>query len=1031
MGKGKSTGKILFSIAGFAFGAGWLGGGVQFGTSSWLIGGLYGASLGGSIWSATHQPKPESPTYNFDQIMNQVSSDARLAVIYGMRKWGGNQTFHETASNKQSLTKDIVWCEGDIDSIMDVRADDLCIGSNTANPYISGIGPGSMGFFRGMIGKKMRDKWDADHGYVPGCTYSFSDGNSTQSPPSNYTAVGGYKNVAWSRINLKVSEQLSSGNPTITAVVKGKKVLDTRTGSYEWSDNPAMCVRDYLLSKRYGAGHFITQDMLDENSFKEIADYCDELVTTRVPTTLATADEINSKITSLQQVLQNNSSQLSTAEKENISNEITSLQQSLINLQSKPVTYTLDVTPRYSLNIIIAETKKHIEHLQDMFAVFGGFLVFSNNKVGLRCEKSTPVSYDFTDDTIVKDSLEYTQNPIESSPNRYNVKFYDPCNQWTGVMILCEDYVDQKERQKIIPKDVELTGCTSQSQALRLARLYRDKNKLCNIVISFQTATMAMHLEPGDVITVSKKIYPNGTEQYLFRNMPFRILEISEQKGIYSIKAEQYNDSIYNDSLGAAIQVKNYVEIPNPFSSAIQDVSNMTSKQEVFTQKDGTIVSTLTASWDNPTYQFFSEMIVSYSIDNGTTWVNAGTTIGNSFTLQNVLTNRTYLVKLQIENTIGRISSGYISSPIYITGKGEPPSDVTNFSITQKGNDIVVSFTQVPDTDIKYYEVRKGYQWNSGIKVCVIPANFNSWTVSASEEGTMTFWMKAFDNSGGESVNPAQYVMNIIGLPKRNVVLEESTTFNDWIYNGMYEDTDGLHLSSMNKVSDYVHWADMFGSPKQQRTDAYAELPIIDLGENILDAEAFYYDKYGVAKLRTQQRLCDYATFGQIFSTPVTYVTPKYAIETMVGIDIEFNSDNPLSRVDYQYSSSLDLVSWSGWIDSSVSQFYGRYLKIRLIPTSLDGFAPVVIKSAKARVDVPDVEDSVLNVMLVAGVNTVKYNIPFTVPPTLGVFTQDMNGKSVTYVINNVTTTSFDIRLLDGDGNSIPGILTRAIARGY
>ena len=47
---------------------------------------------------------------------------------------------------------------------------------------------------------------------------------------------------------------------------------DTRTNNTAYSENPAMCLRDYLLNKRYGLGRWLTSDMIDEDSFKECAD---------------------------------------------------------------------------------------------------------------------------------------------------------------------------------------------------------------------------------------------------------------------------------------------------------------------------------------------------------------------------------------------------------------------------------------------------------------------------------------------------------------------------------------------------------------------------------------------------------------------------------------------------------------------------------------------------------------------------------------------------------------------------------------
>lgn len=63
-----------------------------------------------------------------------------------------------------------------------------------------------------------------------------------------------------------------AGVPSLTAVVRGKKILDTRTGITAWSENPAMIARDWALYK-YG-GDCTTAD-LNEASFIAAANACD------------------------------------------------------------------------------------------------------------------------------------------------------------------------------------------------------------------------------------------------------------------------------------------------------------------------------------------------------------------------------------------------------------------------------------------------------------------------------------------------------------------------------------------------------------------------------------------------------------------------------------------------------------------------------------------------------------------------------------------------------------------------------------
>jgi len=50
------------------------------------------------------------------------------------------------------------------------------------------------------------------------------------------------------------ADAFPNGVPTVTTLVKGKKVKDPSTGTVAWSDNPALCLRDYLTNTGYGLG---------------------------------------------------------------------------------------------------------------------------------------------------------------------------------------------------------------------------------------------------------------------------------------------------------------------------------------------------------------------------------------------------------------------------------------------------------------------------------------------------------------------------------------------------------------------------------------------------------------------------------------------------------------------------------------------------------------------------------------------------------------------------------------------------------
>ena len=414
--------------------------------------------------------------------------------------------------------------------------------------------------------------------------------------------------MAWLDMTFTISNELN-GNPSVSCLVKGRKVYDIRNNMTAYSTNPALCLRDFLLSKRYGLGKWFTAEMLDTDSWIEAADYCDEQIT-------------------------------------------------FLDGQGAKVT-----AKRYELNMIIDSKRTGLEWVQEILANFCGYLVYSGGKLKLKIEKQTPVSYKFTDDNCF--DLKISPLALSETPNRYEVTIIDPLNNWSAVKCICDDYADQKERQRIVTKAVSLEGVTSQNQALRLARFYRDYNLVCPIQLSFTTGMQGMHLEPGDVVTVSY----HG----VFKDMPIRISEIKEtNKGTFEISGRQYNDTIYGDILGGGIHWYNYSTMQTPLAGEIPEVINLQAVDDTYVLKDGTKNSTIKLTWEKPSgYQFTSSYIIDYSLDDGATWIAAGSTRETVFSFPARM-YWAHLIRVRVENTVGRLSSG-VSTSVYVSGKNNPP----------------------------------------------------------------------------------------------------------------------------------------------------------------------------------------------------------------------------------------------------------------------------------------------------------------------------------------------------------------------
>ena len=65
----------------------------------------------------------------------------------------------------------------------------------------------------------------------------------------HWTSQHTLNGIAYMYVRLNFdADVFPNGIPEFTAIVKGKKVYDPRTSTTAWSDNPALCLRDYLTS---------------------------------------------------------------------------------------------------------------------------------------------------------------------------------------------------------------------------------------------------------------------------------------------------------------------------------------------------------------------------------------------------------------------------------------------------------------------------------------------------------------------------------------------------------------------------------------------------------------------------------------------------------------------------------------------------------------------------------------------------------------------------------------------------------------
>jgi hypothetical protein len=111
----------------------------------------------------------------------------------------------------------------------------------------------------------------------------FYDGTQTTADPGviadsegRWTSAHVLRDTAYMAVQMGFDAKVFSGGvPSITCTIRGKKVYDPRTTSTAWSDNPALCIRDYLTSD-YGLGE--ESSGIDDTLIVSEANICDQMV---------------------------------------------------------------------------------------------------------------------------------------------------------------------------------------------------------------------------------------------------------------------------------------------------------------------------------------------------------------------------------------------------------------------------------------------------------------------------------------------------------------------------------------------------------------------------------------------------------------------------------------------------------------------------------------------------------------------------------------------------------------------------------
>lgn len=191
-------------------------------------------------------------------LVSGVSPVADHQIIYGQTKVGGVIVYKEATDNNKFLHIIVALAGHECEEITTVYLNDEALTLD---------GDGEVTAPDKYVGKVRINKH-------LGSATQVADSDLVDESEGKWTADHRLQGICYVYARLQFdADAFPNGEPNITAIIKGKKVYNPNTGATAWSDNAALCVRDYL-TETYGLAS--DSEEIDDTLVITAANVCDE-----------------------------------------------------------------------------------------------------------------------------------------------------------------------------------------------------------------------------------------------------------------------------------------------------------------------------------------------------------------------------------------------------------------------------------------------------------------------------------------------------------------------------------------------------------------------------------------------------------------------------------------------------------------------------------------------------------------------------------------------------------------------------------
>jgi hypothetical protein len=650
------------------------------------------AVIGGSM-AASKLLAPKMPSFADSSLSDRSqmvrSPISARTIVYGKSRVSGTVVYLSTTGDKNQFLHIVVTLAGhEIQAIDEVYFNDELV------PLVSNV---PQGFYNGVarINKHLGETYQTVDEDLEDDTASLTDGKWTEHHRLRGIAYL-YVRLTWD------AEKFPSGIPNISAVIRGKKVLDPRTGNTAYSANAALCLRDYLTDTSLGMG--MTAAEVDDTAFGVAATICEEQV------------------------------------------------------QILPLSPTV-YENRYEANGVIVTSASPDENIGKLLSAMGGLIAYTGGRIVPYASAYRIPTVTLTEKHFVGPLNVQTRTSARDRVNSVKGVYVSETNNWqvTDFPTISSATYVTADNNNVFFRDVVLPFTTSPSCAQRLAVLELRRARE-EITFSARFRLEAMQVRAGDTVMITNEKL--GWSSKVFEVMEWNFASDGTPPQVFiDMTLRETASSVYSWAVGDQIAVPDSpnTTLPDPFTlSAPTSLSLTADGTTQLVQADGTILPRIRVGWTPPAAEFIQSggsVVIEYKPSASTTYLTWNTVEGaqtEDFISSDVKIGTNYNVRIYGESYFG-ISTSYLSGSITVAQDTTPPATPTGLSAAiGTGKAVSLDWNDNTEPDFSEYGIYRNVS-------AITPANANTDKIAEVRASrfvdtdvtigtTYYYWLTAYDS---------------------------------------------------------------------------------------------------------------------------------------------------------------------------------------------------------------------------------------------------------------------------------------------